>query len=160
MDLASLGHPFWEIPTWLCHIDLICENSNMALPYWFDMWKFEHGFARLIWYGKSQHGFAILISGWASLRSAILFGKSQHGFAILISGWASLRSAILLFGKSQHEIKKPQRLFLEQPLFFYTHFAPFKPAWWVSSGIKKPPRKIGAASFFFGCLTCIQPKLV
>jgi hypothetical protein len=80
--------------------------------------KSQHGFAILIWYGKSQHGFAILI--WC--------GKSQHGFAILISGWTSLRSAIILFGKSQHEIKKPQRLFQEQPLFFYTLFAPFKQA--------------------------------
>ena len=32
------------------------------------------------------------------------------------------------FGKSQHEIMKPQRQFLELPLFFYALIAPFKQA--------------------------------
>jgi len=31
-------------------------------------------------------------------------------------------------GKSQHEIMKPQRQFLELPLFFYALIAPFKQA--------------------------------
>jgi len=41
-------------------------------------------------------------------------------------GWTSLRSFFLFDGKSQHEIMKPQRQFLELPLFFYALIAPYE----------------------------------